>query len=292
MKQTSVFIFFLASLLLIAGCKKEDDHGDHNEPGSVEIEFDNVIGPNDNQRGFSLVPVESTDYTYANALGQQFNTSMLRYYISKIRLEGHDGLVFEDEMAVDATSSKGYYLINEADFASQVVKLENVPAGEYHRVVFTLGVDSTGVREGAAGGVLDPATSRMFWNWNSGYVALMFEGQSAVSAGGAVGQMIRPEMPQGLVAHMGGWKEVPGSAAFVNNIKEVTLDFDGHLHVRGGGDHNHAPRVHLEFDVLGIFNGPAGQYDFTGNNNVHRPVDSRMLATNAAAAFRFDHIHE
>ncbi len=295
MKQLSFFAALLA-VLFITACSKDDDTN-MQEPafGNVEVEFDNVFGPNDNQRGFSLEPVGSSNYAYTNALGQEFNVSLLRYFISGIRLEGHDGLVFEDEMKVDATTSKGYYLIDEADFASQVVELKDVPAGEYHRIVFTLGVDSTGVLEGAAGGVLDPATNRMFWNWNSGYVAMKFEGQSSAAAGGANGELINPDMPNGLVAHIGGWKDIPGSTAFVNNVKEITLEFDGHLKVEGHSDggHSHgAPRVHLEFDVAGIFDGPAVQYDFGGNNNVHRPVDSRDLATNAAAAFRFDHIHE
>lgn len=290
MQQFSLFLLAIMVLLSFSSCDDDDNvtGGDQAEFGQVEVEFDNVIGSNDNQRGFSLSDLGSEDYNYTTAAGQTFNVSLLRYFISNVRLEGDNGLVYEDEALIDALDSKGYYLIDEADNSSRVITLDNVPVGEYDRIVFTLGVDSTGVLEGAAGGVLDPATNRMFWNWNAGYVALKIEGQAAASTGGATGEMIVPDNSKGIVYHLGGWKEVDGAPAFTNNIREISLDFDSNATVEGV----ETPRVHLEFDVESLFSGPGGDIDFTGNVNVHRPVDGSNMVNNAAAAFRFDHIHE
>jgi len=289
MKQSFLALAALFFLISFTGCDDEDDNQMiENTFGSVEVEFDNVIGPNDNQRGFSLSEVGSEEYAYTNGMGQDFNVSLLRYFISNVRLESNDGRVFEDETLVDAITSKGYYLIDEDEAASRVITLEDIPAGNYDRIVFTLGVDESGVLEGAAGGTLDPATNRMFWNWNAGYVALKFEGQAEASTGGAGGEMISAEMDHGIVYHLGGWKEVEDAPAFTNNIREITLDFDTPAQIADG----ELPRIHLEFDVASIFSGPGGDVDFTGNNNVHRPVDGTTAVDNAAAAFRFDHIHE
>ncbi|PHI19238.1 hypothetical protein CEQ90_13575 [Lewinellaceae bacterium SD302] len=290
MKQFSLALMAIFTLLSFTACDDDSDDGSMTDPtfGSIEIEFDNVIGSNDDQRGFGLSEVGSTDYSYSNGMEQNFNVTLLRYFVSNVRLEGEDGLVYEDETLVDAVNSKGYYLIDEADGSSQTVTLENVPTGEYDRIVFTLGVDSSGVLEGAAGGVLDPATNHMFWNWNAGYVALKFEGQSDVSVGGAFGETVDQDTPNGIVYHLGGWKEVDGAPAFTNNVREISLDFDSHAHVAA----EEVPRVHLEFDVESIFKGPGGDIDFTGNNNVHRPVDGSNAIDNVVAAFRFDHIHE
>lgn len=286
MKKITIFFLF-AGILLSTGCQKEDTKDPVNDqPGIIEFELDNIALVDGIVRQLRLAPVGDTEYDLTNGMDQPFNITLLRYFVTNVVLEGPNGERYEDEMSVSATASKGYYLVDEADTKSQLIKLENVPAGRYNRLSFTIGVDEAGVMEGAAGGALDPATNNMFWNWNSGYIAVKFEGQSNVSAGGANGESIKPDNANGLVYHVGGWKDVPGTA-FVYNNRLITLDFDTEAVVNGDEE----PHVHIFVDVLRFFTG-ANAIDFTGNNNVHKPTDGKPVAENLESAFRYDHIHQ
>jgi hypothetical protein len=289
MKTSSFyFLLFAATLFAFTGCEDDDDITSTLTDGTFEVEFENVFGPQDNQRGFSLSDVGSTEYGLANSMGQDFNITFLRYYVSEVVLEGPDGERFEDPMNVSATATEGYYLISADDPTSLAFNLENVPAGRYNKISFLLGVDSTGVQEGAAGGSLDPATSGMFWSWNAGYVALKIEGQSTASNGGATGNSIENTNDKGMVFHLGGWKNIAGTPFQYNN-QRISLDFDTNARV----DENLEPTAHLELDVEALFNGPETAVDFANDNvNIHRPADGTAMAKNAAAAFRYDHIHQ
>ncbi|MEY3053223.1 MAG: hypothetical protein RLY31_3008 [Bacteroidota bacterium] len=219
-------------------------------------------------------------------MGQEFNIILLRYYITDIVLEGPNGERFADPLEVNAAGRKGIYLVDEADIRAGTILLENVPAGEYNRISCTVGVDETGVREGAAGGVPDPATCNKFWIWNAGYIAVKFERQSPVSNGGISGsETLDNTNPHGILYHVGGWREVEGTS-FDNNNQSLSYAFDANRQVRKGEE----PHVHMVLDVLGLFKG-VNMIDFTGNHNVHKPTDGKPLAENLAAAFAFDHIH-
>lgn len=279
-----LFLSTLLGVLFFSACKKDEEAKD---PGTLEITFDNIAVVNDVQQQLSLVAPGSTEYGYTNEMGQQFNINLLRYYISAIELEGPNGEKFVDELSVSAADAKGYYLIDESISASQLVTLTGVPAGEYNKITFTVGVDSAGVVDGASGGVLDPATSHMFWNWNSGYIALKFEGQSPVSNGGVGGaETITADNPNGMAYHIGGWKNIPGGV-FVYNNKRLSFTFDTNAKVESKLE----PRLHMVFDVLKMFGGHKA-IDFTGNHNVHKPSDGVDVANNIEHAFAYDHIHQ
>ncbi|MBC6994536.1 hypothetical protein QWY85_06120 [Neolewinella lacunae] len=287
MKTFPIYAMLAMALFTFAACE-DDDNLQPATVGTFEVEFEHVMGPQDNQRAFNLSAVGSTDFPYTNAANQPYNITLLRYYVSEVVLEGPNGERFEDPMSVSATDAQGYYLIDAANPGSLTFDLEDVPSGQYNKISFLLGVDSTGVLEGAAGGVLDPATSGMFWSWNSGYVALKVEGQSPVSPGGASGNTIVPANEDGIVFHLGGWKNIPNTPFRYNN-QRIVLDFDTNARVGEGL----SPSVHLEMDVATLFDGPETSVDFAnGNVNMHRPVDATPMAKNAAATFRYDHIHQ
>lgn len=279
-------IILAALLIVLFACEKDKSEPTPAGPGTMEIEFDNVAIINNVVQQLKLAEAGSTDYPYTNAMGQPFNITFLRYFISEIVLEGPNGEYYADKMSVSATASEGYYLIDEANFESQIITLKDIPAGEYNKVSFTVGVEENGVVEGAAGGALDPATNKMFWNWNSGYVAVKFEGQSPVSAGGASGNSITSDNAAGVVFHVGGWKEQAGTA-FVNNNKSLSYTFDTKARISADDE----PHVHMYFDVLSLF-GAKNKIDFTGNVNVHKPVDGTPIAENFEGTIRYDHIHQ
>ena len=284
------FLFaIMASLVIFSACDKDDDDSSEELTGAIEIEFDNVFVDAGVQKQLSLVNKGATQYNYTNAMGQDFNVVLLRYFITNIVLEGPDGLRYEDVVESSATESKGYYIVDESDFNSQVITLSDVPAGEYNRITFTVGVDSTGVIEGAAGGALDPTTNNMYWNWNAGYVAVKFEGHSAVSVGSANGEIIKPDVDKGIVYHVGGWRDDPNRAAFVYNNKRLSYAFDTNAKVSD----TDLPTVHMTFDVNAMLGSDAkNMIDFTGNNDVHRPIDGQPVAENLENAFSFDHVHQ
>ena len=281
MKHISFLLFLCFSFFL--SCNNEDDGS--SDSAQVELKFDNVAIVDNVMNQLELEGVGSTNFNYSNGLDQDFNVTLLRYFITDIVLEGPDGAVYEDKMEVSANDSKGYYIIDESDIESQTIILTDVPSGEYSKISFTVGVDEAGVLEGAAGGALDPATNKMFWNWNAGYIAVKFEGQSDVSAGGANGETIFPENEQGLIYHIGGWKKVEGTP-FVYNNKRLTYPFFINLKV----DPTRNPRVVMTFDVMSMLDGDH-KVDFTGNNNVHKPSDGSGIANNLEKAFAFDHLH-
>lgn len=275
-------------LVLFFGILSCDDDSDIpvDEPGVLELEFDNIALVDGVVRQLSLVNPGDTNYDYTTARGQNFNINLLRYYITNIKLEGLDGAFYEDHVHVDASGTEGIYLIDEAVPQSTLVTLKDIPSGEYNKITFTVGVDENGVQEGAAGGNLDPATCNMFWNWNSGYIALKFEGQSDVSPGGTTGFETLEGLENGILYHVGGWKDID-STAFVYNNKTISFDFDTNARIRGGEQ----PHVHMYFDVLKLFTGD-NEIDFTGNNNVHKPIDGKPMAENIPGAFSYDHIHQ
>ena len=268
LKMKRILILSLLALI-ITSCGKEEviEKG----AGSIDIEFDNVAVINNIQNQLSLVTPGSTNYNYTNGLGQPFNLNLLRYYISGIKLEGPNGASFTDEIKVDVAASKGIYLIDESKLAANIITLENVPAGEYNKISFTVGVDTLGVKEGASGGVLDPATCKMFWNWNSGYIAVKIEGQSPVSNGGVGGtETLNSSSVNGIAYH-----------------KSLSFNFDTNAKVEKGLE----PHVHMILDVISLFKGQ-NMIDFTGNHNVHKPIDGKPLADNIPNAFSFDHLHQ
>ena len=257
MKQFPLFLFAFLTLSFSA-CDDDDTPEEGEALGTIEIEFENVIGPQDSQRSFSISEVGATEYPYQNGMNQAFNVTLLKYYVSEVVLTGPNGERFEEPLSVSATEANGYHLIDAADPNSLTFDLTDVPAGQYNKISFLLGVDSTGVLEGAAGGELDPATSGMFWSWNSGYVAVKVEGQSPASPGGARGNSIEQENEAGWVYHIGGWKDIPESP-FVNNNQRVELTFDEAARVGRNLD----PTAHFEMNVAGLLDGPERTLDFT-----------------------------
>ena len=68
-----------------------------------------------------------------------------------------------------------YYLVDATNAASLNIDLEDVPNGDYTKVNFMIGVDSTRNVSGAQEGALDVANG-MFWSWNMGYIFMKMEG--------------------------------------------------------------------------------------------------------------------
>jgi hypothetical protein len=165
--------FKICSTFLILGflsCKK-DDTSPEPEPepvktaGTIRIEFNNMVGDS------ALV----YNKKYLNPRGDTFSVTKFNYYISNISVTMEDNTVF--------TEPESYHVIKHSATAPTLL-LQNVPAGAYKSIKFTVGVDSARNCSGAQTGGLDPAgaASDMYWSWNTGYIFLKLEGTSRRSA--------------------------------------------------------------------------------------------------------------
>ncbi len=284
---------FAFTTLTLMSCSKDDDNDSNNDNnkkrGTLAVRFDNVVGSEDMQ----LDSAGHNHYHYTNSNGQTFGLSLFGYYVSKIRLTGPDGAVFEDEMNVSPNPDevKGYYQVLESETSSQIISLQNIPTGTYDNISFIIGVEEDGVQEGAAGGVLDPANGAWFWNWNAGYIGIAMEGNA-------------PDSPQEFVdwgggfvthantfaIHVGGWKDLPadsnGVQNFVNNIRTIDLDFTSPLKVEEGLN----PRLHLKVDALEWMK--ASNLDFATTYSVHSPGAGKAFADQMNRIFSVDHVHQ
>jgi hypothetical protein len=198
-------------MLGLSSCKKDEPVTDENLPvtptpeptptpvsqlGTINIDFDNVVGSND---------LELNTGNYTNAAGNTFKVSKFIYYISNIKLTKTDGTKYVE--------NNSYYLINEAQAASQTLSIDSIPVGDYNAIEFVIGVDSSRNVSGAQTGALDP-TNDMFWTWNSGYIFLKMEGTSSSASG------------NDLTFHIGGFKS-PN-----NTIRVINRSFPTNLSVK------------------------------------------------------------
>jgi len=254
--------FLLALSLLIISC--DDDDVNPAEKGSLKIEFDNRFGEEDLEL--------NTDYT--NSSGEAFRITKLNYYISNIKLHSTSG----DEFVVPQDSS--YFLIMEDHAESQVITINNIPAGDYNSVTFTIGVDSlrstTDVSKRT--GVLDPAQGHdgMYWTWNSGYIFFKMEGTSPAAPA---------DQENKFYYHIGGYGGYDSPT--LNNIRETTVSMgNARAEVRA----NKTPKLHLHADVGEFFKTP-NQFKIADHSLVMFSEFSTKISENYMNMFKYDHVH-
>jgi hypothetical protein len=246
----------IAALILVNACASDDE----KQTGSIDIEFDNVVGTED-------LVLNTDNEPYTNAAGETYKVTALKYYISNIKLMTAEGKVYTDPVSSDG--SKGYYLVDESDVDSQVITLEGLPADDYTDMEFTVGVDAARVDEGAQTGALDPVNG-MFWDWNTGYVFLKLEGESSAS----------PDPDHYILYHVGGYSAP-------NNIRTMVAKFSQEpAMVRS----NRRPEVHMIVDVNKFFEAP-NEISFETSPVRHMPADNVAIADNYSHTFVADHVH-
>ena len=191
-------LLYLILFVFLTAC--DDSDSPSMGAGKIVIEFDNRIGEEDLQ----------LNTEYINASGEKFAVSRLNYFISNIRLIKEDGT----EFAVPQDSS--YFLIKEDVPESQQITLNNIPAGDYNKISFLIGVDSIRSKMDITlrTGVLDPASEDgMYWTWNSGYIFFLMEGTSPSAPA---------ESDHKFYYHIGGYGGYESPA--LNNITHATID--------------------------------------------------------------------
>ncbi|WAC10537.1 MbnP family protein [Dyadobacter pollutisoli] len=271
MKRTFSFLLPLSLAavvsLFVLSCD-DDDPGTTTptENGKLRIAFSNKMGSKDLKLGTE---------TYVNQAGEPFTVSKLNYFISNIKLIKTDGSNF----VVPQDSS--YFLIREANEASQLVTINNVPAGEYSGIEFTIGVDSLrsvsdiskrkGILDKDSGPTNEEA---MYWDWNPGYIFLKLEGNSdsATSANGK------------FYYHIGGFGGLTEKT--LNNIRTTKIDFGSQ---KAKVTDTAVPEIHLNADILRVFNGPTTLSIKANTSVMYSPI-SKNIADNYVSMFSLDQI--
>lgn len=244
-------------LIVILSCKKENTAYDPAFRGSLQLEFDNVVGSED---------LKLNTGSYVNAAGQTFTVRALRYFVSNIRLTNTNGT----EYVVPQDSS--YFLIDESLTDAMPTLL--IPEGEYNSITFTVGVDSLRSTMDISKrlGVLTPTVSN-YMNENNGYVFFSLEGNS-------------PQAPQTRYEFEIGGYGGKTSPTF-NNLKTITLSLNaGVAKIREGK----ISVIHMLADVAKVFTGTA-DINLAEDNIVHFDPLSVTIANNYALMFTHDHTH-
>jgi hypothetical protein len=244
---TTVLALCGATVLSISCDKNEAGEFAPTDKGAIVLEFDNVVGSQNLQL--------NGPQTYVNANGDQFNVTLLNYYISNIKLNGVGNSYSETE---------SYHLLEASNAENMEFDLNNVPAGNYTSITYTIGVDSLRNISGAQTGALDPANG-MFWSWSTGYIMLKLEGVSPQST----------QSDKTFVLHAGGFS---GANSVVRTI---TLNLPNTLVVKSEG----STHMHIAADVLKTLKAP-NIIDFSTTNVIHMPgASAKRLADNYANMF-------
>jgi hypothetical protein len=257
-----ILSILLLTSLFFTSCKK-DGTTDANAKSNITLHFDNIAGS---------VDLALNTGSYTNAVGENFTVTAFDYYISNIKLTKIDGTIY----VVPQDSS--YFLIKESDATTQEVELSNIPVGDYNKVNFTVGIDSTRCTAdiNKRTGVLDPAAGGlgMYWSWNSGYIFMKLEGTSPAST--QTGNKIQ--------YHIGGFGGF--TTATINNIKNVSLSFPTVAMVKLAKK----PEVHILTDVKKVLSGSTN-ISIASSPMIMFSAASVNVANNYTSMFTLDHVH-
>ena len=260
--QLKNLIAIIAISLSVASCSNDDNA--ISGQGNLEVEFDNVFGSN------NLILNSQANVT---SQGETLNVSDVKYIISNIELTKEDGTVF---VYPKATS---YFIVSEANGASHVLDLENIPAGNYTKIKLGIGVDEAQYNAGetAQGDFYAAAQNEdMAWTWSAGYKHLFFEGLFTSST---------VTTPTVFMVHT-------GKSGANYNYQEVTLDFPDKALIRT----TITPDVHIFADVAKIIDG-TNKIKLTDNNMggmgamIMSGANLPLITANLADMFTVDHVH-
>jgi hypothetical protein len=232
--------------------------------GNLNVEFDNAFGSND-------LILSTQENRTSNA--EVLKINKVKYIISNIVLTDEDGTTFK------YPKNDSYFIIDEATPASLLAKLENVPAGNYTKIKFGIGVDQQQFELGATGQgdlLANAQAAGLTWSWAAGYKFVVMEGS----------------FTSPTVANSAAFKIHTGKSGSDYNYTEVTLDLPSKALVRN----TISPVLHIITDVSKILDG-VNKIKLSDNNPTGTSADIMfgsnlpLITTNVSGMFRIDHVH-
>jgi hypothetical protein len=258
MKHIFIKAAFVAVIVIaITSCSKNEDDIITGQ-GNLEVEFDNVYGAAD------LVLNTQSNITSQN---ETLQISTVKYIVSNIVLTKEDGTTFI------YPKSESYFIVDESDEATQLLELSAIPAGNYTKIKFGIGVDQPQFELGESGQgefLLTAQNGSMFIDWTSGYKFLSLEG-NFTSLTNTVASDFRVQTNKTNSSY---------------NYTEVTLDFTNAALVRT----DITPEVHIFSDVSKIMDG-LNKIKFSDTPNVTDGEALSLVTQNLYSMFRVAHVH-
>lgn len=254
-----------ASVLAIAftSCSN-DDSNNISGTGNLTVEFDNAYGDND------LILVNQPN---ATSQGEILKIATLKYIVSNIVLTKEDGTTHT------YPKSDSYFIVDETNHASQFINLSNIPAGNYKKITFGIGVDQEQFLLGATGQGNFLALAQaadLLWSWSAGYKFLAFEGTFTSSS-------VTTQTP--FMVHT-------GQTGTDYNYTEITLNLPTTALVRT----TITPEIHVVADVSKVIDG-ANKIKLTDNNAggmgamIMGGANLPLITSNVNGMFTVDHVH-
>lgn len=254
--QLKNIVAVMALALAFTSCS-DDDNKEITGQGNLLLEFDNVYG--------SSNLAFNTPYTNSNGEVVKINNAI--YIISNIVLTKTDGSTYT------VPKSQSYFFVNEANAASTMLNLPNIPAGNYNKVTFGVGVDQAQFDMGASGqGTMwtDAQALGMTWSWAAGYKFIKFEG--TVTSTSHTNANFRVHT---------------GKTGTIYNYTEVSLDFPDNALVRT----NITPQVHIMADLKKVIDGTT-KINFEEGLDVMSGTKVQNISTNnVPTLFEVEHVH-
>ncbi len=239
-------LLLAASTAVFIGCKKDSDTAS-TMPGEVDLQISNVVGT-------KALALDGT--TYATPAGETFSVSTLKYYVSNLKFTKSDGTVY--------AAPNTYFLVDQAQPATQHLAVAGVPAGTYTGVSFVVGVDAATTQADPLSltGSLNPANN-MYWAWATGHIFMKMEG-TVTSASPA----------RALTCHIGGYTDP------YNAIVTATPALGSNVLTVSG---THAATLFVNADVLKMFDGVNHITLSTFSNGMMPGAEAMQVAKNYGA---------
>ncbi len=254
--QLKNIVAVMALALAFTSCS-DDDNKEITGQGNLLLEFDNVYG--------SSNLAFNTPYTNSNGEVVKINNAI--YIISNIVLTKTDGSTYT------VPKSQSYFFVNEANAASTMLNLPNIPAGNYNKVTFGVGVDQAQFDMGASGqGTMwtDAQALGMTWSWAAGYKFIKFEG--TVTSTSHTNANFRVHT---------------GKTGTIYNYTEVSLDFPDNALVRT----NITPQVHIMADLKKVIDGTTKINFEEGLDVMSGTKVQNISENNVPSFFEVEHVH-
>ncbi len=271
MKTYIPYIVLALTLSVLASCSKSDDNPVAN---NITLHFNNTF------KSETIVLGDATSATATvntSANGQPHHFSELKYVISNIRLVKSDGSEFPYQIN---DLDKGATVIDQSKPQSLDYVLNSIPAGEYTRLKFGLGVRTDlnrldEVRFPAFYAQAAANDTKMMWEWGTGYRFVKLEGfygndrkPLSIHTGSTV-QGAEGAYTQGVDAYRDITLTLPVQAVVGGSAPRISIraDFDKLLSGKtntitlttgtGMGD-NATPNIHTAMEMVKVVDNLGG----------------------------------
>lgn len=254
--QIKNILAVVAISVVLFSCTNNDDESITGE-GSLKVEFDNIYKTAD----FAA----NTNYTNSN--GEIVSVSKVKYIVSNIVLTKADGTTFT------YPKSQSYFILDELTPSTLVLNLSGIPAGNYTKIKYGIGVDKAQWEAGATGQgdfLTTAQAAEMMWSWSAGYKFVAFEGTFTSATVTAATQ----------------FKVHTGQTGTDYNYTEVALDLPVNALVRT----TITPQIHIMADLSQIVDG-TNTINLSEGATIMGGAKLALVTANIANMFEVEHVH-